>query len=283
MNKIALITDTASDISEDIINKYNVRVLPFRIIFDGKEYKDKIDISPEEVYDRLPNETPTSSLPSMQDMEDMFIELEEEGYTHAIAVTLSSGLSGISNALKLVSEGHEKITTYVCDSKSISLGEGILVEECGKMIEEGKSFEEIVNTLPSMIKRTNVFFIVKTLEYLKKGGRIGKVAGTIGEILNIKPIIGIGEDGKYFTYEKVRGSKQAVNKLINIVKEKLSDGKYSVYMMHGNAYKDAKEIFSQISNIENVISSYFGGQLSPVAGMHSGPGLIGIAIYKRED
>ncbi|WMJ80762.1 DegV family protein [Clostridium sp. MB40-C1] len=282
MNKIALITDTACDLTEDQMKKYNVKVLPFRIIFDGKEYKDRIDISPEEVYDRLKNETPSSSLPSMKDMEDMFTQLEEEGYTHAIAITLSSGLSGISNALKLVSGNHEKITTYVCDSKSISLGEGLLVEECAKMIEQGKSFEEIVNRLPSLIKRTNVFFIVKTLEYLKKGGRIGKVAGTIGEILNIKPIIGIGEDGKYFTYDKVRGSKQAISKLISIVKEKIKEGKYSIYMMHGNGYKEAKEIFEQISNLENVVSSFLGGQISPVAGMHSGPGLVGVAVYKRE-
>ncbi|MCY6370995.1 DegV family protein [Clostridium ganghwense] len=282
MSKIALITDTTADLTEEVIKKYNIKVLPFRIIYKDREYKDKIEITPEQVYDELPNEVPTSSLPSMNDMDEIFTKLKEEGYTHAVAITLSSGLSGISNAVKLVSENHENITTYVCDSKSISLGEGILVEECGKMIEAGKSFEEIVNTLPSLVKKSHVFFVVKTLEYLKKGGRIGRVAGTIGQLLNIKPIISIGEDGKYFTYDKVRGRKQSLSKLLNIFKEVTQGKKCDVYVMHGNGYKDAQGVYEEISKLDSVKSIQFGGQISPVSGMHSGPGLVGLAFIEKE-
>lgn len=282
MCKIALITDTTSDLREDIIEKYNIKVLPFRIIFKDREYKDKVDISTEQLYDELKLEIPKSSLPSMADMEEMFTQLEEEGYTHVIAITLSSGLSGISNAVKLVSENHEKLITYVCDSKSISLGEGVIVNECGKMIEKGESFEKIVNIIPSLIKRSSVFFVVKTLEYLKRGGRIGKISGTIGQILNIKPIVSIGEDGKYFTFDKVRGRKQSLSKLVSIVKEKINNDNYDIYIMHGNGYKDAKEVYDEISKIPGVKSIAFGGQISAVSGMHSGPGLIGVAMFKRE-
>lgn len=282
MSKIALITDTTADLTEEVIKKYNVKVLPFRIIFKDREYKDRVDITPEQVYDRLEEEIPSSSLPSMQDMHDMFKALEEEGYTHAIVVTLSSGLSGISNAVKLASENHENIITYVCDSKAISWAEGLIVEECGKMIEVGKTFEEMVNILPSVVKRAHVFFVVNTLEYLKKGGRIGKISGTIGQILNIKPIIGIGEDGKYFTYDKVRGRKQSLSRLINIFKEVTQGKKCNVYVMHGNGYKDSEGVYEELKKLDSVETIQFGGSISPVSGMHSGPGLVGIAYMEKE-
>ncbi|WP_050608012.1 DegV family protein [Clostridium niameyense] len=283
MEKIALITDTTCDLSKTLLKKYNVEQLAFRIIYKDKDYKDKIEISSEEVYNNLENEVPTSSLPSMEDMENLFNELEEKGYTHVIAVVLSSGLSGIYNAVKIVSDNHPKLTTYVCDSKSISLGEGIVVVECAKMIKSGKSFMEIVKHIPNIISRIQEFFVVGTLEYLKKGGRIGKVAGTIGELLNIKPIVSIDSiDGKYYTYDKVRGRKQSLSRLIDIVKDILNKDKCSIYVMHGNAENEAKKIFDMLKVLPNVTSAFFGGCISPVSGVHSGPGLVGVACFKDE-
>ncbi|NEZ47052.1 DegV family protein [Clostridium niameyense] len=283
MEKIALITDTTCDLSKTLLKKYNVEQLAFRIIYKDKDYKDKIEISSEEVYNNLQNEVPTSSLPSMEDMENLFNELEEKGYTHVIAVVLSSGLSGIYNAVKIVSDNHPKLTTYVCDSKSISLGEGIVVVECAKMIKSGKSFMEIVKHIPNIISRIQEFFVVGTLEYLKKGGRIGKVAGTIGELLNIKPIVSIDSiDGKYYTYDKVRGRKQSLSRLIDIVKDILNKDKCSIYVMHGNAENEAKKIFDMLKVLPNVTSAFFGGCISPVSGVHSGPGLVGVACFKDE-
>lgn len=283
MEKIALITDTTCDLSETLLKKYNVEQLAFRIIYKDKDYKDKIEISSEEVYNNLQREIPTSSLPSMEDMENLFSELEEKGYTHVIAIVLSSGLSGIYNAVKIVSENHPKLTTYVCDSKSISLGEGIVVLECAKMIKSGKSFVEIVKYIPNIISRIQTFFVVGTLEYLKKGGRIGKVAGTIGELLNIKPIVSIDNvDGKYYTYDKVRGRKQSLSRLIDIVKDILNKDKCSIYVMHGNAENEAKKIFEMLKVLPNVTSAFFGGCISPVSGVHSGPGLVGVACFKEE-
>ncbi|MCY6484496.1 DegV family protein [Clostridium aestuarii] len=280
MNKIALITDTTADLTDEIIKKYNINVLPFRIIYKDKEYKDKIDITPEEVYNNLDKEVPTSSLPSMKDMENLFKRLEEEGYTHVIAVTLSSGLSGITNALKLVAENYKNIITYVCDSKSISLGEGILVEECGKMIKAGKNFEEIVNKIPLLMKKVKVFFVVKTLEYLKRGGRIGKISGAIGSLLNIKPIISIDLEGKYFTYDKVRGRKQSLSRLVNILKKEFQGKKIRAYIMNGNAYEESIDVYEKIKEIDEVESVQIGGQISPVSGVHSGPGLVGVAFME---
>ncbi|WP_142415208.1 DegV family protein [Hathewaya massiliensis] len=278
MEKIALITDSASDVSKEIIEKYNIHVLPFRIIYEKKEYLDRVDISPEEIYNNFDREIPTSSLPSLSDMENLFKKLKDEGYTHAIGITLSSGLSGIYNALKLVSEDHSEIESFIFDSKSISIGEGVLVQECGKMIVEGKTFDEIKKALPIMKSKLHIFFVVGTLKYLKKGGRIGKVAGTIGDILNLKPIITMHDDGSYTTYDKVRGRKQSLRRLVDIISTYTNKGK--VYLMHGNAEEEMKTVYESLKELPNVISVYLGENISPVAGVHSGPGLVGVGYFE---
>ena len=281
MNKIALITDTTSDLNKDVIEKYNINVLPFRIIYSDREYSDNVDITSQQVYDNMKTEVPTSSLPSMKDMEDLFLRLEEEGYTHAIAVTLSTGLSGIFNAIKLTSENHPSIITHVCDSQAISLAEGLIVTECGKLIEEGKSFEEVVDSIPSIKKRIHLYFVVGTLEYLKRGGRMGKVAGTIAEMLNIKPIISVDTDGKYVTSEKVRGRKQSLNKLVELTNNILDKKKCKVYILHGDALEESKKVMEIIRPHPNVISIEFEGYISPVSGVHSGPGLVGMVCIEE--
>jgi DegV family protein with EDD domain len=281
LDKIALITDTTSDLNREAVDKYNINVLPFRIIYSDREYLDNVDITSQEVYSNMEKEVPTSSLPSMKDMEELFLRLEEQGYTHAIAVTLSTGLSGIFNAMKLISENHPSIITHVCDSQSIALGEGLIVTECGKLIQEGKSFEEVVEAIPFIKKRIHLYFLVGTLEYLKRGGRIGKVSGTIAELLNIKPIIAIDTDGKYLTCEKVRGRKQSLNKLIELTNNILDKKKCKVYIVHGEAYDEAKKVMEIISKHPNVISIEFGGYISPVSGVHSGPGLVGMVCIEE--
>lgn len=279
LEKIALITDSTSDLDKETIQKYDIKVLPLRIIYKDREYIDRVNITPQEVYDSLKNETPSTSLPSIQDMEELFSTLEKEGYTHAIAIPISSGLSGTFNSFKLVSENHPNLITTVFDSKSLTLGAGAIVLECAELIRNKKPYKEIISTLPKIRDKISVFYVVDTLEYLIKGGRIGKVSGTIGSLLNIKPIISINTDGIYYTYKKVRGKKQAINKLIEITKETLNNSKAKIWVMHGGALEEGKKLYSHFKNIPNIVSLNF-GDISPVAGVHTGPGLIGIIIEK---
>ncbi|WP_326511653.1 DegV family protein [Clostridium intestinale] len=282
MEKIALITDTTSDLPQDIIEKYNIKILPFRIIYKDREYKDKYEITPKEVYDNFEKEIPTSSLPLAQDMEELYDALEKEGYTHAIAITLSSGLSGISNALRLVSENHDNIESFVYDSKTISWGEGILVKKCAELIEQGKDFNYIKNILSELRKKVKLFFVVGTLEYLRKGGRIGRISGTIGDLLNLKPIVAVDDEGRYFTHSKVRGRKQSLNKMINIVKEIVNDKHHDIIVLNGCSDEDCKYMIDQFEKIDNVSSVNYGGDISPVSGVHSGPGLVGVVLVEKE-
>lgn len=279
MSKIALITDSTSDLNKEQIEKYNIKMLPLRVIYKDREYMDRVNITPSEVYDNLVNEIPTTSLPSMSEVNNLFSKLVDEGYTHAIAICISSGISGTYNMVNIASKDYPSITTHVFDSKSLTMGEGATVIECGKLIDSGKSFEEIVELLPSIQIRSKVYYVVETLTYLTKGGRIGKVAGTVGELLKLKPIISVDKDGTYYTYSKVRGRNKSIAKLVEIAHDALMKDRSKIWVMHGGALEDGKALYETISKLPNISEINF-GDISPVLGVHTGPGLLGIVIME---
>ena len=280
MQKIALVADSTCDLNKEEIKKNNVHILPLKIVYKDREYTDRVDITPQEVYDNMKNEVPTTSLPSMEEIDRLFLKLKEEGYTHLIAVTISTGLSGTNNSLRLVSKKHPEMTYEIFDSKALSLGAGAIVMECGKMIEEGKDFEYIVKQMPMLREKIKVFYVLDTLKYLMKGGRIGKVSGSIGQLLNLKPIISIDNEGIYYTYTKVRGRKKSINKLHEIMKETLEGKGGKAWVLHGGAKEEAMDLYEKVKTIPNVIMAGL-SDISPVAGVHTGPGLIGITIMEK--
>ena len=277
MQKIALITDSACDLDLNTLKENNINLLPLRIIYSNGDYRDRIDISPQEVYDNLEKEVPKTSLPSAQETEETLNKLEEEGYTHVICISISSGLSGSFNALRLALEDHPKLTSYVYDTKILAYPEGEVVLEAVKLVEAGKSFEEIVEALPKIRERITGFYTVNTLEYLQKGGRIGKVAGTIGELLNLKPIITTDDTGVYYTICKARGRKQALSKMTELLKEKLALGKCEVTVLECACKEEATKYMEQLAKLPNAENIKL-NVLSPALGVHGGPGLLGLSV-----
>jgi DegV family protein with EDD domain len=279
MQKIALLVDSACDLSLKEMEENNIKLLPLRISYSTGEYKDILEISADEVYSNLNKEIPKTSLPSPEETEEVLNSLESEGYTHVIAITLSSGLSGTNNSIRLLLEDHPKLTSYVFDTKILAMPEGIVALETAKLIKEGKSFEEIIKEIPIIRKRITGYFTLNTLDYLIKGGRIGKVSGMIGQMLNIKPIITVDENGVYYSVCKARGRKQSISKLTNILKEELEKGKCKVWVLHGGALEEAKKFMESIRSLKNILDLNI-SQISPALGVHAGPGLLGLAIQK---
>ena len=254
MQKIALITDSACDLDLNTLKENNINLLPLRIIYSNGDYRDRLDISPQEVYDNLEKEVPKTSLPSAQETEETLNKLEEEGYTHVICISISSGLSGSFNAIRLALEDHPKLTSFVYDSKILAYPQGEIVLEVAKLIKEGKSFEEIVKEIPEIRKRVIGYFTINTLEYLKKGGRIGRLAGTVGELLNLKPIITTDEDGVYYNVAKVRGRKQSLSKMTELLKGYLAKGKCEVAVLHAGCEDEAIKYMNSLKDLTNVVS-----------------------------
>jgi DegV family protein with EDD domain len=277
--KIGIITDSTCDIPREFLNKLGIKVLPLRIVYQGREYRDGVDITAEAVYAHLEQEVPTTSLPSPQDAESLLLSMKEQGYTHVLVIHLSSGLSGTGQMIGTVAEQIDGMTVKVIDSKSISMGLGFIVMEAARAVQAKMNFEAVCNLVSSVRDRLSVYFVLSTLEYLKKGGRIGKVSGTIGELLQLKPIITVNKEGIYTTFAKVRGKKQALDRLVGIAKEHISKAASQIAVCYGGAQEEAAYIIKQIGQLANV-KELITSSVSPVIGVHTGPGTVGFAVLE---
>lgn len=277
-HKIAIVTDSACDLDPETIQQYGIQVLPLHIIYNAREYRDRVDISPQEVYDHLEEEVPKTSLPSPAEIYDLFNRLREQKFTHVLAIHLSSGLSGTYQTVSTIAEEFKDMVIEVVDSKTLSFGLGFSVIEAAKEVQRSLNFDKVKSVAKEVLEHMKVYYVVSTLEYLKKGGRIGYVAGTLGEMLHIKPIISINPEGKYFTVAKVRGREQSLRKLASILKDHVQDTLSNVAIVHGGAEKEAKDLEKMALNHPNIKEAFF-GQISPALGVHTGPGLVGVLVY----
>ncbi len=276
MEKIGIITDSACDLSYEELNHDLVRVLPLKIAFSDGEYKDGVTITPEEVYIKMDREIPKTSLPDGKDMQDAIDWFKDRGFTNIIGIFISSGLSGTMNAFRNLASSEEGIAIEVVDTKELSYSEGISVMLAQKMITEGKSVREIIAAVKNVKKKVDTYFVLDTLEYLIKGGRIGKVAGTIGQLLNIKPIIHVNEEGIYHTVSKARGKKQSVQKLLQYIEENhLSKGRYNIHVVHGGVPEEGEEVKKQLESMEGIERITL-RPLTPSLSVHTGKGLVGL-------
>ena len=279
--KIGIVTDSTCDIPKELLQKFGIKVVPLRILYRDAEYRDGVDINTEEVYERLPEEVPTTSLPRPEDVLALLNTMKEEGYTHVICIHLSSGLSGTAQMMRIVAEQIDGLKIKVIDSKSISMGLGLMVLEAARAIQSKMSFDAICSHVQSLRNRLSVYFVLGTLEYLKKGGRIGKVSATIGELLHIKPIITVSKEGIYTTYAKVRGQKQALDRMLQVAKEHISNAASYIAVCYGGAQEEAINFVNQIKDLPNVKELIL-STVSPVIGVHTGPGTLGFAVLQSE-
>ena len=279
IEKIALVTDSSSDLQKEIIEKYNIQTIPLKIIYSDREYNDGVDISPEEVYERFDQEIPKTSMPSQTDIMKVFDRLREEGYKKILSIHLSCNLSGTVDVVKMISKQYDDLEIEVIDSKSVSIGVGMLVHEAARLISQSIPMAEIKDALNKAKDKINVFYCVGVLDYLRKGGRIGLVAATLGTIMDLKPIISVNKDGRYYTCAKVRGRKKSLEKLVEIAMDLMKDKKVNVSVYHGAAKEEALKIKEYFASLPNVQEIFF-GQISPAMVVHTGPGLVGLAIHE---
>ena len=217
--KIALMTDSCADLSPALIAEYDIHVVPMRIRCADGEYADGVDITAADVYARLhAGEMPQTSLPAGEDFERVLKDIYAKGYDGVIGVMLSSGLSGTHNLMRLAGqESGENFPVVVFDSLSGSLGQGMTVLQLAEDLRAGMGWEELTERrVPQLLAGTNPFFSVDTLEFLQKGGRIGKVSATAGMLLNIKPVLSFSDDGQLVNVAKVRGKHQVMTKLVEL-------------------------------------------------------------------
>lgn len=281
--KIALLTDSCADISPRLAKEKGIFVVPLRILCRDGEYRDGVDITPDEVYCRLrEGELPKTSLPSGEDIGSALEEIVKEGYEGVIAFMLSSGLSGTFNVARLIGEECEgKLEVAVFDSLSASLGQGMMVLQLAEDIKAGMSWEELVeHRAPQLVKDTTAHFSVDTLEYLEKGGRIGKVTATAGTLLNIKPILGFSADGQLQSVAKVRGRNQVMDKLVALTVKACGEHKrYNLAVASGGS--SSEELEKLRTKLITALPDYdhiWEGEIDCTLSTYIGDGILGAAV-----
>ncbi len=281
-NKSIIITDSSCDISDNILKERNIRFVPLRIIASSAEYKDRIDISSEEIYSLLENEIPKTSLPNPDDISSLYEELINDGYTDILHISISAGLSGTCNLVNIIADNYrDKANIIVLNSKTLSGGLGLLVIRASDMLAEGLTIEEIAIKIEKQRKVMQSTFVVHTLEYLRKGGRIGLVEGVVGALLNIKPIVFVNQNGVYETLAKARGFAKAKSLMLSNAVDRYKDQLVDAYIVHGMVEEEAKQFSEEVKQSLN-INNLFVNILSPVLGVHTGKGLIGLIVLPVE-
>ena len=245
--KIALLTDSSADLRWDQARENNIFFVPLRILCEDGEYLDGVNITGPDIYQRLHNgELPQTSLPRVEDFSAKLREIFDLGYDGVIAVMLSSGLSGTYNLARILAGecAEQGYAMKVFDSVSGALGQGMTVLQLAEDIKNGMDWEELTERrAPQLIANTYPFFSVDTLEYLVKGGRIGKVTAMAGTMLQIKPIITFAPDGQLQSVAKVRGRHQVMRKLVDMAVDRCGEHKrYNLAVAHGGAPEEMETV-----------------------------------------
>ena len=280
MGKIAILTDSGSEITPKIAEEYGIELMPLQINYSDVSYDD-YTVEPKYIYENIDREVPKTSSPSIGDVVNKLNEIKNKGFDKIICISISSKLSGMYNAFMLAKDQVEDVEVEVFDSKNISIGTGFFAIFARKLIDEGFSLESIIETMKSKIKDSVPVITLDTLKYLTLGGRIGKITGMVGNLLNLKLIISCNEDGEYYTVEKNRGTMKNINHAIDIVKKELNGIEdYYLVLLNGdnkNAMEIAKDSMKDL--IEGA-KFYYEGQIVPTLSIHTGPGLFGIGYFK---
>lgn len=277
--KAAILVDSGTDVPEEIIQQEHVFVLPLKIIYPEREYIDKVDITAEEIYQRMPAEIPKTSLPDGQSIQLIFDEIKQQGFERILVITISSGLSGTFNAIRLVAEHENTLSIDLIDTKNIGIAAGLTAIYAAELLNEDLTWEEVLKRVNQSVAKSKVFFDVATLEYLQKGGRIGLVASIVGNALKLVPIISCNEAGIYYTVAKTRGRKKSIEKTVDIVSKYIAGHQhFRLAVAHGDAREEAEAVFLQLKSRFPEAEELYFGEISPALVVHTGPGLLGIGV-----
>lgn len=282
---VKLLCDSACDLSEAILSELEIEVLPIMVIKGEKSYRDKIDISPKEVYDKMREGVvyKTAQITPLI-FQKKFEEMTKDG-SSLIYIGFSSGLSSTFQSANLakmtIEEKNPDVKIKIIDTKAASGGYGFIVNEAGKALKNGKTEAEILENINYNIEHIDHIFTVDDIEYLYRGGRVSKTNAVLGGMLNIKPILEV-IDGKLGVFEKLRGRNKVHKTMVDLMEQRASDKDFTnktIYIYHGDDLEGAnklRELIEEKLGAKNFII----GEVGAVIGAHTGPGILALFYIK---
>jgi DegV family protein with EDD domain len=279
MGKVRIVTDSTADLSEDIKKRYDITVVQLKVIFGQETLLDGVTIKAPEFFRRqVAGELSSTSQPSPAEFIEYYRPLAEAG-DEIISIHISGLLSGTVQSANLAKTMMNYPAIEVVDSRVTSMALGMLVINLAMEAEAGRSKQELLQMITDMQKNMRVYFMVDTLEYLQRGGRIGKAQALLGTLLNIKPILEI-KKGQIYPLEKVRGRSRALSRLVSFAEEHYGRGPAAV---RGGARRFPGSVEEVRAKTEETFDcpGLYTGHIGPVIGTHTVPGVVGLICLRR--
>jgi hypothetical protein len=276
---IALVTDSACDLPQQIIDEYQIHIIPFHVTFGNSLFLDKISITPKQFYTllRTSKEVPKSSQPSVKTIERLLSFLARH-YPSIIMVSISDGLSGTYKTAQEIAKKIDNKKAHIVNSKHLSASQGLIVLRIAEAIRGGKSYEEILGSIDDWIAKTKILVDLQTLKYMVRGGRVKPLKGLLAKLLNIKPILSLDSEGKAAGLGKSFSRRSNMKKILKSLRqmaEKKAIWKYAI--VHAQNESRARTYAEKITEMTGM-NPAFVVDVSPVLGVHTGIGTLAVAL-----
>jgi len=279
MSSVAIVTDSTADLPSQLTKSRSITVVPLTLNFEGRSLLDGVDIRPSEFYRKLPNATthPTTSQPSAGQFAETYARLLSD-HDEIVSIHISEKLSGTYASAVQGAEMTDAKRVHVIDSQLVSMSLGLLTLAATEMAAQGSSAASIAERVTSMREKVQTYFSVATLEFLRRGGRIGRASAMLGSVLQVKPVLCI-RDGLVTPLERVRTFDRALNRIIQLTREVDRGKGLCVIVGHADAEADAERVAQALDPVAETLMIQ---PLGPVVGAHAGPGVVGVGVYAAE-
>ncbi len=279
MRRVGIVTDSTAYLDQDYAREHDIKVVPLKVVMDGVSYREGVDIGHREFYDllRRPGVFPTTSQPSPGEFLEAYREMAER-YEALISIHISGGISGTVESARTAAKEMDGFPIQVVDSLTTSILLRRIIDGVVEARDQGAELEDLRRFAESAARTGNLMFVVDTLEYLHRGGRIGGAQALLGSMLRIKPILYL--HGTIDALEKVRGERKAVERMVEILLEKIAGREVRLGVTHVRAEERMRELLQLVSRATGVpISEIPHNETGPVIGAHVGPGTVGVGFY----
>ena len=277
--KVAIVTDSTADLPSQLVKARGITVVPLTLNFEGRSLLDGVEIRPSEFYRRLPNATthPTTSQPSAGRFAEAYAELLRH-HAEIVSIHISEKLSGTYASAVQGAEMTDAKRVRVIDSHLVSMSLGLLTLAATELVARGGDAESVAKRVSEMREHVQTYFSVATLEFLRRGGRIGRASALLGSVLQVKPVLCI-RDGLVTPLERVRTFDRALNRIVELTREVDRGKGLCVIVGHADAEADAERVARELEPLAETLMIQ---PLGPVVGAHAGPGVVGVGCYPAD-
>ncbi len=277
--QVAIVTDSTADIPAQLARTRSITVVPLTLHFEGRSLLDGVDIKPSEFYRKLPNATthPTTSQPSPGRFAETYAELLSN-HSEVVSIHISEKLSGTYASAVQGAEVTDPKRVHVLDSELVSMSLGLLTLAASELASQGATAETVIERMTAMREQVQTYFSVATLEFLRRGGRIGRASALLGSVLQVKPVLCI-RDGLVTPLERVRTFDRALNRVVELTRDVDRGKGLCVIVGHADAETDAQRVAHELEPIAETLMIQ---PLGPVVGAHAGPGVVGVGCYPAD-